>query len=91
MSFGQSSGPITDFKISDLSAAGSLFATRPTLFDYIKSREELQSRADDLFSRLAAGQVASHIGQRMALEDAAEAHRALASRRTIGATVLTTE
>jgi len=91
VSFGQSSGPIADFKIGDLSAGGSLFATRPTLFDYIKTREELQSRADDLFARLAAGQVSSHIGQRMALRNAADAHRALASRATVGATVLTTE
>jgi NADPH2:quinone reductase len=91
VSFGQSSGPIADFKISDLSVGGSLFATRPTLFDYIKTREELQARADDLFARLAAGQVSSHIGQRMALRNAADAHRALASRATIGATVLTTE
>ncbi len=90
VSFGQSSGPIADFKISDLSAGGSLFATRPTLFDYIKTREELQSRADDLFARLAAGDVSSHIGQRLALRDAADAHRALAGRATVGATVLTT-
>jgi len=90
VSFGQSSGPIADFKIGDLSAGGSLFATRPTLFDYIKTREDLQARADDLFARLAAGEVEAHIGRRMPLCDAADAHRALASRATIGATVLTT-
>src|SRR5580698_6112445 len=44
VSFGQSSGPITDFKIADLAAGGSLYASRPTLFDYIKSRGELQAR-----------------------------------------------
>ena len=55
VSFGQSSGMIADFKLADLAAGGSLFATRPTLFDYIKSREELQARAADLFARLAAG------------------------------------
>jgi len=88
VSFGQSSGPITDFKISDLAAGGSLFATRPTLFDYIKTPDELQARADDVFARLAAGEIVAHVGQRMALHDAAVAHLALASRRTIGATVL---
>jgi NADPH2:quinone reductase len=88
VSFGQSSGPIADFKILDLATGGSLFATRPMLFDYIKTREELQARADDLFTRLAGNQIKAHIGQKMALKDAAEAHRALASRRTVGATVL---
>jgi NADPH:quinone reductase len=86
--FGQSSGPIADFKILDLAAGGSLFATRPMLFDYIKTREELRARADDLFARLAGGQIKAHIGQKMALREAAEAHRALAGRRTVGATVL---
>jgi NADPH2:quinone reductase len=88
VSFGQSSGPITDFKILDLAAGGSLFASRPMLFDYIKTRPELQARADDLFARLAAGEVKAHVGQTLPLRDAAEAQRALASRRTIGATVL---
>jgi NADPH2:quinone reductase len=73
---------------SDLAAGGSLFATRPMLFDYIKSREELSSRAADLFSRLASGEIKAHVGQRVALRDAAAAHRDLESRRTIGATVL---
>jgi NADPH2:quinone reductase len=88
VSFGQSSGVITDFKIADLAAGGSLFACRPTLFDYIATRDELESRAADLFARLAAGQVHSHIGQRIPLADAAEAHRLLEARRTVGATVL---
>jgi NADPH:quinone reductase len=88
VSFGQSSGMITDFKLTDLAAGGSLYASRPTLFDYIKSREDLQARAADLFARLAAGKVQAHVGQRLRLCDAADAHRALASRRTIGSTVL---
>jgi NADPH2:quinone reductase len=88
VSFGQSSGLITDFKIADLAAGGSLFTCRPRLFDYIATRAELESRAADLFARLAAGQVRSHVGQRLALRDAAEAHRLLEARRTVGATVL---
>jgi NADPH2:quinone reductase len=86
--FGQSSGMIADFKFSDLASAGSLFATRPTLFDYIKSRADLSSRAADLFARLASGAIQAHVGQRAALRDAAAVHRDLESRRTIGATVL---
>src|SRR3984957_5104421 len=86
--FGQSSGMIADFKFSELASGGSLYATRPMLFDYIKSREELSSRAADLFARLASGEVKAHVGQRVALREAAQAHRELESRRTIGATVL---
>jgi NADPH2:quinone reductase len=90
VSFGQSSGPITDFKILDLASGGSLYATRPMLFDYIKTAAELQLRADDLFARLASGGIHAHVGQRLELRNAADAHRALASRSTVGATVLTT-
>src|SRR5277367_4493306 len=86
--FGQSSGPIADFKFSDLVAGGSLFATRPTLFDYIKTRDELRTRAANLFAKVSAGDVKPHIGQRLALREAAQAHRDLEGRRTIGSTVL---
>jgi NADPH2:quinone reductase len=86
--FGQSSGAITDFKFSDLASGGSLYATRPTLFDYIKSREDLSWRADELFAKLKSGELKAHVGQRVALRDAATAHRNLESRTTLGATVL---
>jgi len=78
--FGQSSGPIVDFKFTDLVANGSLYATRPTLFDYIKTPEELQARAADLFAKVASGVVKAHIGQRLSLRDAAQAHRDLEAR-----------
>jgi NADPH2:quinone reductase len=86
--FGQSSGPIVDFKFTDLVAGGSLYATRPTLFDYIKTPEELQARAADLFAKVASGVVKAHIGQRMPLREAAQAHRDLEGRRTTGSTIL---
>jgi NADPH2:quinone reductase len=86
--FGQSSGAITDFKFSDLAAGGSLFATRPTLFDYIKTRADLTLRAADLFAKVASGAVQAHIGQRLTLRDAAEAHRNLEARKTTGSTIL---
>src|SRR5580698_3112767 len=86
--FGQSSGMIADFKFSELASGGSLFATRPMLFDYIKSREDLSARAADLFAKLESGAVKAHVGQRVALRDAAAAHRDLEGRRTVGATVL---
>jgi NADPH:quinone reductase len=86
--FGQSSGPITDFKFSDLAGGGSLYATRPTLFDYIKTRADLKQRADALFAKVASGAVKPQIGQRLPLREAAEAHRNLEARKTTGSTVL---
>ena len=86
--FGQSSGAITDFKFSDLAAGGSLYATRPTLFDYIKTRADLTQRAADLFAKVASGAVQPHIGERLPLRDAAQAHRDLEGRKTIGSTIL---
>jgi NADPH2:quinone reductase len=89
--FGQSSGMIADFKFSDLASGGSLYATRPMLFDYIKSREDLTARAGELFARLASGEIKAHVGKRVPLREAATAHRELEGRRTIGATVLITD
>ncbi|HEX3914712.1 MAG TPA: quinone oxidoreductase [Steroidobacteraceae bacterium] len=86
--FGQSSGSIVDFKISDLAAGGSLYATRPMLFDYIKTRADLTARAAELFSMLESGALKPHIGQRIALRDAAHAHRELEARKTTGSTIL---
>lgn len=86
--FGQSSGPITDFKFSDLAAGGSLYATRPTLFDYIKTRADLTARAADLFGKIASGAVKPQIGARLPLRDAAQAHRDLEARKTTGSTIL---
>ena len=88
VAFGQSSGVIGDFKVSDLQQGGSLYATRPTLYDYIANREDLERNTADLFARLASGQIRAHVGRTLPLREAAEAHRALEGRRTMGATVL---
>jgi NADPH2:quinone reductase len=88
VSFGQSSGPITEFSIADLHAGGSLCACRPSLFDYIAAPADLQARAADLFAHLSNGDIKSHIGLRVPLRDAAQAHRDMESRRTVGATIL---
>ena len=89
VSFGQASGPVTNFAPGLLAQKGSLYLTRPTLFDYIATREELETMAASLFEVVGNGTVKIEIGQRFALADAAEAHRALESRQTTGSTVLT--
>jgi NADPH2:quinone reductase len=88
VSFGQSSGPIPPFNMAILSQKGSLFATRPTLFQYISKREELEASAKALFEVVKAGTVKIVINQRYALADAAQAHSDLEARKTTGTTVL---
>lgn len=88
VAFGQSSGPVTDFKINDL-ARGSLRLTRPTLFQHTTRPGWLQAASADLFGMIASGKIAVEIGQRFRLEDVAKAHEALESRNTTGCTVLT--
>ena len=88
VSFGNSSGAVPAFEPTVLSAKGSLYLTRPTLFHYIRTPRELQATADDLFAVIASGAVKIRINQRFALKDARAAHEALQARKTTGATVL---
>lgn len=88
--FGQSSGPVEPIDPQILSRKGSLFLTRPTLASYILTRDELLSRARDLFEWIAAGDLHVRIGANYPLEDVAEAHRALEGRRTTGKVLLNT-
>ncbi|MBV9904845.1 MAG: quinone oxidoreductase [Alphaproteobacteria bacterium] len=89
VSFGNSSGAVPAFEPGILSAKGSLYITRPTLFHYTRTAQELQETADDLFAVLASGAVKLAIHQRFKLADARKAHEALHSRGTTGATILT--
>jgi NADPH:quinone reductase len=88
VTFGNASGPVPPFTALDLSRAGSIFVTRPTLFDYAQTTEEMRASAERLFGMIEKGVVKVQIGQRFPLRDAAEAHRALEGRRTTGSTVL---
>jgi NADPH2:quinone reductase len=89
VSFGQSSGPVEPVPPVLLSRKGSLYLTRPTLFDYTATREELEAAAEDLFAVVETGKVSIEINQRFPLANAAEAHRALEARKTTGSTILT--
>lgn len=88
VSYGNSSGPVEPFSPLELMRRGSLYVTRPTLFDFIAERGELEAACAQLFERVLDGSIGIEVHQRFALADAAEAHRALEARRTTGATVL---
>ena len=89
VSFGQSSGAIGPVDIGILSAKGSLFLTRPTLFNYTATREDLLTASRELFEVVQSGAVKIAVNQTYPLHDAARAHRDLEGRRTTGCTVLT--
>ena len=86
--FGQSSGPIGQIDPQILNAKGSLFLTRPSLFHYISTREELQQRAADLFGWIRDGKLKLRMEFEFPLKDVAEAHRALEGRKTTGKVLL---
>ncbi len=86
--FGQASGPVEGLGIKQLAAGGSLYATRPSLFHYIATREELEERAASLFARIADDTLRAEVRQRFALSDVGQAHAALEGRQTVGASVL---
>jgi NADPH2:quinone reductase len=88
VTFGNASGPVPPVEPLLLTQKGSLFLTRPTLAHYIATREELEARAGDLFSWIAAGKLRIHVGAEFPLERAADAHRALEGRQTAGKVLL---
>ena len=88
VSFGNASGPVTGVDLGILSTKGSLYVTRPTLFHYYATQEEREIYCRQVFEKITSGQVKVEIEQSFRLEDMAEAHRALAERRTTGCTVI---
>jgi NADPH2:quinone reductase len=89
VSFGNASGAPEPIPPNLLAQKGSLYLTRPTLFHYIATREQLEQSARELFDVVESGKVKIEVQQRFPLKDAAEAHRALQARKTTGSTILT--
>ena len=88
VAFGNASGPPPPVAPAELQRRGSLFLTRPTLFDYVRERADLDPAARALFSQLRTRTLKVKVGQRYPLREAAQAHRDLEARRTSGATLL---
>ncbi|MFM0209995.1 quinone oxidoreductase [Paraburkholderia sediminicola] len=84
---GTASGPIPAFNPQILAMKGSPYLTRPALADYIADPAEKADLAGEIFGHVAAGRIKIEINQRYALEDAAQAHRDVESRKTTGSSV----
>ncbi|WP_243453441.1 quinone oxidoreductase family protein [Polymorphobacter multimanifer] len=88
ISYGNASGAVGAVDFGILARKGSLFTTRPTLFDYYTTREEIERHAGRVLDLVASGVLKVNIDQRYPLADAARAHADLEGRRTTGSTVL---
>lgn len=86
--FGGASGAVPPFDPIRLTQLGSLFLTRPSLGHYIATREELEWRMNEVFQLVTAGDLKVHIGAKYKLSDAAQAHRDLEGRKTVGKVLL---
>jgi NADPH:quinone reductase len=86
--YGSASGPVPPFSPGELVKRGSLFFTRPTMFDYTESREDLEAIARETFAAVKKGWIKVSVNQRYKLADAAQAHRDLEARKTTGASVI---
>src|SRR6187397_1538753 len=87
-SFGSAYGQVEAFNINILQTKGSLFATRPTLNNYVAKREDLVATANDLFDVVGSGKVKIPVNQKYKLQDAVKAHQDLEGRKTTGSTIL---
>ena len=88
VTFGNASGPVPPVEPLTLSQKGSLYLTRPTLWHYIATREDLEARAGDVLGWIASGKLKIRIGAEFPLVQAADAHRALEGRKTTGKVLL---
>lgn len=86
--YGNASGPVPPVDLGILARSGSLFVTRPTMFDYYATKDDRRTGWGKVFDRIVDGSLIVAIGQRFALADAAAAHRALEARETTGSTIL---
>ena len=86
--YGNASAPVTGVALGVLATKGSLFTTRPTLFDYYATAEERRAGVDRVWEMIRSGRVEIMIGQRYPLEQAAQAHRDIEARLTTGSTIL---
>lgn len=88
VNYGNADAPVGGINLGILAQKGSLYNTRPTLFDYYATPEERAAGSDYVFDMLRQGIIKVTVGQTYPLKEAAQAHRDLEGRKTTGSTVL---
>ena len=88
VTYGNATGAVEPFAPLELARRGSLFVTRPVLFDFLRDPADLQAAAAELFGLIESGRINIQVNQTYRLKDVAQAHRDLEARKTTGSTVL---
>ena len=85
---GNASGPVDPVDVNTLNTSGSLFLTRPTVADHVRTADEIRGRTDEIFAWIRSGDLKVSIGARYSIAEVAEAFTALESRATTGKIIL---
>jgi len=88
VSFGNSSGPVANIDVKKMIQPKSLYFTRPTMFHYLATKNELNEGADKLFKKISLGKIKIEIFKKYKLEDVVQAHKDLEARKIIGPAVI---
>jgi len=88
VSFGNSSGPVANIDVKKMIQPKSLYFTRPTMFHYLATKNELKEGADKLFKKISLGKIKIKIFKKYQLEDVVQAHKDLEGRKIIGPAVI---
>ena len=88
VSFGNSSGPVENIDVKKMIQPKSLYFTRPTMFHYLATKNELKEGADKLFKKISLGKIKIEIFKKYQLEDVVQAHKDLEARKIIGPAVI---
>ena len=88
VSFGNSSGPVANIDVKKMIQPKSLYFTRPTMFHYLATKNELKEGADKLFKKISLGKIKIKIFKKYQLEDVVQAHKDLEARKIIGPAVI---
>jgi len=88
VSFGNSSGPLANIDVKKMIQPKSLYFTRPTMFHYLATKNELKEGTDKLFKQISLGKIKIEIFKKYQLEDVVQAHKDLEARKIIGPAVI---
>jgi NADPH2:quinone reductase len=88
VSFGNSSGPLSDIDVRKMIQPKGLYFTRPSMGQYLGTKDEIKEGADKLFEKIKLGQIKVKIFKKYKLEDAIQAHEDLEARKIIGPAII---